>query len=80
MTELEVKDSTFYVLSINQDKSKKITLHNDLDSPILRIKECLKNGISPSDVELLNVEMTKDNFKITGIAWSEIAVRLIKET
>jgi len=80
MTEIEVKENKFYVLTIDQGKSRRITLHNDLDSPVHRIKERLKSGTSPSDVELMTVEIKEENFKITSIPWSEIAVRLIKET
>jgi len=80
MTELEVKENTFYVLTIKQGESRRTTLHSDMDSPVRRIKEQLKSGINPDDVELMTVEIKEENFKITGVPWSEIAVRLIKET
>jgi hypothetical protein len=80
MTELEVKDNTFYVLKMKQGESHKITLHSDLSSPISRIKEHLRTGASPEEVDLMVVEIAEENFKIKGVPWSEIAVRLIKET
>lgn len=80
MTELEVKENTFYVLKVKQGESGKITLHSDMDSPVSRIKEHLKGGASPGDVELMVVEIAEENFKIKGVPWSEIAVKLIKET
>jgi hypothetical protein len=80
MTELEVKDSIFFVLKIKQKDSNKITLHGDMDSPVHRIKEYLKSGASPNDLDLMKVEVNEENFKIQGIPWSEIAVRLIKGT
>lgn len=80
MTELEVKENTFYVLKVKQGKSSKITLHSDMGSPISRIKDHLKSGASPEDVDLMVVEIAEENFKIKGVPWSEIAVRLIKET
>lgn len=80
MTEIEVKENIFYVLTVKQGESNMITLHNDMDSPVQRIKEHLKSGASPDDVELLTVEIKEENFKIIGVPWSEIAVRLIKET
>lgn len=80
MTELEVEENTFYVLKVKQGESDKITLHSDMDSPVGRIKEQLKSGASPEDVELMVVEIAEENFKIKGVPWSEIAVKLIKET
>jgi len=80
MTELEVKENTFYVLKMKQGELSKITLHGDMGSPVQRIKEYLKGGANPADVDLMVVEIEEENFKITGVPWSEIAVRLIKET
>ena len=80
MTELEIKNNTFYVLTVRQGELKRITLHSDMDSPAHRIKEYLKSGTNPNDLELVKVEVSEENFKIQGIPWSEIAVRLIKET
>jgi len=79
MTELEVKENTFYVLAVKQGESKKITLHNDADSPVRKIKEYLKGEASPEDIELMTVEIQEENFRIAGVPWSEIAVKLIKE-
>ena len=79
MTELEVKENTFYVLTVKQGESKMITLHNDMDSPILKVKEHLKSGASPNDIDLMTVEIEEENFRIKGVPWSEIAVKLIKE-
>ena len=80
MTELEVKENTFYVLTTKQGESSRTTLHSDMDSPVRRIKEYLKSGASPNDIELMIVEIKEENFEIKGVPWSEIAVRLIKET
>jgi len=80
MTELEVKENTFYVLKMKQGESSRITLHADMSSPVERIKEYLKGGANPEDVDLMIVEIEEENFRIKGVPWSEIAVRLIKET
>lgn len=80
MTEIEVKNNIFYVLKVMQKDSNKVTLHSDIESPVSRIKEYLKNGASPADLDLMQVEVDEENFKIQGIPWSEIAVRLIKES
>ena len=80
MTELEVKENTFYILRLKKGEAGKITLHNDMDSPVSTIKEHLKAGANPEDVELMVVEIAEENFKIKGVPWSEIAVKLIKET
>jgi len=80
MTELKVEENTFYVLKMKQGESSKITLHSDMGSPVRRIKEHLKGGANPEDIELMVVEIAEENFKIKGVPWSEIAVKLIKET
>lgn len=79
MTELEVKEDKFYVLTVKQEKKKGITLHNDMDSPVRKIKECLKGGASPDDIELIAVTMKEENFEIKNVPWSTIAMRLVKE-
>lgn len=79
MTELELKENTFYVLTVKKEKGKKITLYNDMDSPISRVKEYLKDKKSPDDIELMAVEIKEDKFEIKSIPWSMIAVGLIKE-
>ena len=79
MTELEVKENKFYVLTVKQGKERKITLHNDMDSPVHKVKECLKGGTSPDDIELMAVGIKEEKFEIKGVPWSTIAVGLVKE-
>lgn len=79
MTELEVKENKFYVLTLKQGKESKITLHSDMDSPVRRVKEYLKGGTSPDDIELMAVEIKEEKFEIKSVPWSTIAVRLVKE-
>lgn len=79
MTELEVKENRFYVLTVKQEKENRITLHSDMDSPVRRVKEYLKEGISPDNIELVTVEIKEDKFELKGVPWSTIAVMLVKE-
>lgn len=79
MTELEVKENKFYVLTVKQGQKRKITIYNDMDSPTCRVKEYLRSGTSPDDVELVAVEIKADKFEIKGVPWSTIAVGLVKE-
>lgn len=79
MTELEVKENKFYVLTVKQGKENKITLHSDVDSPVHRVKEYLKGGASPDGIELMVVEIKEEKFEIKSVPWSTIAVRLVKE-
>ena len=79
MTELEVKENKFYVLTVKQEKGNKITLHSDMDSPVRRVKECLKGGTNPNDIELMAVEIKEEKFEIKSVPWSMIAVRLVEE-
>jgi len=79
MTELEVKENKFYVLTVKHGKERKITLHSDMDSPVSRVKECLKGGTSPDDIELMAVEIKEEKFEIKSVPWSTIAIGLVKE-
>ena len=79
MTELEVKENKFYVLKAKQGNDCKITLHSDMDSPVRGVKEYLKGGTSPDDIELMAVEIREEKFEIKGVPWSTIAVMLVKE-
>ena len=79
MIELEVKENIFYVLTVKQGKERKIALYNDMDSPVRRVKEHLKGGKSPDDIELMAVEIKEEKFEIKSIPWSMIAIGLVKE-
>ena len=75
--ELEVKGNEFYVLTVKQENGK-ITLHNEMDSPINKIKEYLKKGTSPEVIELVIVEIKEDKYEMKGVPWSTIAAGLVK--
>jgi len=79
MTELEVKENIFYVLIVKQGSDRKITLYDDMDSPVRRVKEYLKGGTSPDDIELVTVEIKEEKFEIKTIPWSMIAIGLVRE-
>jgi len=57
MSQLEVKENTFYMLRIRQEKEEKITLHDDFASSIGRLKEALKTGTNPDKLELMSVNV-----------------------
>jgi hypothetical protein len=78
MTELEVKENRFYVLRIRQENGEKITLHNEIGSSVGRLKEALKSGISPDNLELMSIDVKGEKFEIKGVPWSIIAVELVK--
>lgn len=75
--ELEVKGSEFYVLTVKNGNGK-ITLHNEMDSPIKKIKEYLTKGKNPEDIELVIVQIKEDKYEMKGVAWSTIAAGLVK--
>ena len=75
--ELEIKGNEFYVLRVKQG-NVKITLHNEMDSPIKKIKEYLQKGTSPEDIELMTIEIEGDKFEIKGVPWSTIALGFVK--
>lgn len=80
MTELEIKEKRFYVLRIKQKDEEKLTLHNEIDSSIKRIRNSLKSGIKPDNIELMSIEIKEENFEIKGVPWSVIAAELVKES
>jgi hypothetical protein len=73
--ELEVKGNEFYVLTAKQQG--KITLYNEMDSPIKKIREYLRKGTSPEDIELVIVEIKEDKYEMKGVPWSTIATGLV---
>jgi hypothetical protein len=77
MLELEVKGNEFYVLTLKQGNGK-ITLHDEMNSPIKKIKDYLEKGTNPEDIELITVEIKEDKFEIKGVPWSTIALGLVK--
>lgn len=78
MTELEVKENKFYLLRVEGDKRRNMTLHNDIGSPISRIKNYLKTGVIAENIELMKVEVKEDKFELTTVPWSTIAAQLVK--
>ena len=79
MTELEVKENRFFVLTVTEEKGRKVTLHNEMDSAVDRVRERLKAGTGTDNIELMAVEMKEEKFEIKGVPWSTIAVGLVKE-
>ena len=80
MSELKVKENKFYLLTKKDGKNREITLYADMELPIKRIKEYLKQGVEPDNLELVSVEVREDKYLIQGIPWSVIALKLVKET
>jgi len=78
MTELEVKENKFYVLRIKRNNEETITLHSEIGSSVKRIREALKSGLDPENIELICVEVKETRFEIQGVPWSTIAVELVR--
>lgn len=76
---LEVKGNKFYMLTKKEGKDKETRLFVDVETPIVKIKEYLKKGIEPENLELLSVELKEEKYLIQGIPWSIIASKLVKE-
>lgn len=74
-----MKENKFYVLTVGGAKEKKVTLHNEMESPILKVKDYLKNGTDPDDIELITVEMKGEKFEIKSVPWSIIALGLVRK-
>ena len=79
MSELEVEEDRFYVLRVERENRKETTIHNNMESPIERIRNHLKSGLDPERVDLMTVELREDKFEIKSVPWSIIAVGLVKE-
>lgn len=78
MSELEVKENTFYILRTKEETNEKITLHDDFASSIGRLKEALKSGANPEKLELMSVNVKEEKFEIVGVPWSTVAAELVK--
>ena len=74
--ELEVLNKEFYVLTVKKDG--KITLYNEMNSPIKKIRDYLKKGTDPDDIELIIVEIKEDKYEMKSVPWSNIASGLVK--
>lgn len=79
MTELEIRENRFYVLRVKTERGVEATLHNDMNSPISKIKDHLKSGVDPENIELMTIEMKGEKFEIKSVPWSVIAVGLVKD-
>jgi len=80
MTELEVKENRFYVLRLREGSVEGITLHSEVSSSVERVREALKNGMSPESIELMSFDVKEEKFEIKGVPWSTIAAELVKGT
>lgn len=80
MTELEVKENRFYVLRIREENVERITLHSEISSSVERVREALKNGMSPESIELMSFDVKEEKFEIKGVPWSTIAAELVKQS
>ena len=80
MTELEVKENRFYVLRIREGSVDSTTLHSEIGSSVERVREALKNGMSPESIELMSFDVKEEKFEIKGVPWSTIAAELVKQS
>jgi len=80
MTELEVKENRFYVLRIREENVERITLHSEISSSVERVREALKNGMSPESIDLMSFDVKEEKFEIKGVPWSTIAAELVKQS
>lgn len=79
MTKLEVKEDTFYLLNVAKEKGTERTLYNEMDSSADEVKKYIQEGNSPEDIELVEVNVEEDQFKIKTIPWSNLAARMVGE-
>jgi len=75
--ELEVKGNEFYVLTVKQEDLKR-TIYDEINSPIKKIKDYLKKGVRPEDIELATVEIKEEKYDVKVVPWSTIATGLVK--
>jgi hypothetical protein len=80
MSELQVKGNKFYLLTKKNGKDKELRLYVDMETPIKRIREFLKQGAEPDNLELVSIEVKEEKYVVQGIPWSVIASKLVRET
>ena len=75
--ELRVKGNTFYVLAVGDDKR----IYDSEQEAILSLKRIVseKEDINPEDINIFEVNMSKERWEIKTIPWSRIALALIRE-
>jgi hypothetical protein len=79
MSELLVKNNKFYLLTKKDGKNRELRLYADMETPIRRIREYLKQGVEPDNLELVSVEAKEEKFVIQSVPWSLIALKLVRE-
>jgi len=73
--ELKVKDDTFYVLEIGDERRIYDTEADAIASLKSRVAE--RENVNPEDVKILEVKIG-EKWEIKAIPWSRIALELIK--
>jgi hypothetical protein len=79
MSEVLVKNNKFYLLTKKDGKNRELRLYADMETPIRRIREYLKQGMEPDNLELVSVEAKEEKFVIQSVPWSVIALKLVRE-
>jgi hypothetical protein len=76
MTELKVKNGTFYVLEVNSED----WIFDNERSAIVSLKTIISEGrmhVDPEKVNILEVKIGA-NWQIKAIPWSKVAIELLK--
>ncbi len=76
MKEIEVRDNTFYILIVKQEEQMVSTIFDEM--PFKKIRDHLKNGISPENIKLLATEIRDEKLETSIVSWSAIAVGIAK--
>ena len=77
--ELTLPGEEFYLLEAPIKNSREISIHLDMPTAIVKIREYISKDIPTDKISLVKVTVEPDQLKAVGIPWSTIAVELIKK-
>ena len=76
---MEMKiEKSFYMLEI-KGKERTITLYDKMDEAVGKISEYLKKGTHADQIELTEIDVEEKELRATGVPWSMIAEKLVKQ-
>lgn len=72
---MKLKDTKFYVLSLGNDN----WVYTTESEAIVEMKKQVKAGNKSEENKLLEVDLSTEQWKITQVSWSKIAMILMEE-
>ncbi len=75
--EIKLKNRGFWVLE-NKSKEGDVGLYDDLQDAVKALKDLMTSGAKSGDLSLVSVDISRKDWRIKEVEWSEIAERLVR--